>query len=213
MTSRALTVENSHTGKKTLSADSPNACLPGDTIAAGAIDVPAPTDLIMGATLDSRSGQDSGSVPSTPRVTVNRFPVAHWDRYEFLKLLGQGGMGAVFQARDRRLGRIVALKFIRGGDEQMTHRFMQEARSQSRIDHPGICKVLEVGEVEGQSYIAMQYVDGLSLQQSCTEMSLLEKVQVTKDIAEALHAAHEQGIIHRAFNLECIGDGKTCELS
>jgi len=72
---------------------------------------------------------------------ASQFPVENWDRYEFIKLLGQGGMGAVYKARDRRLNRIVALKFIRGGDEQMTRRFMQEARAQSRVDHAGIYSV------------------------------------------------------------------------
>lgn len=67
-----------------------------------------------------------------------------WDRYEALSVLGAGGMGTVYKARDRRLGRVVALKFIRGGDERPTERFLQEARAQSRADHPGICKVLEV---------------------------------------------------------------------
>lgn len=120
-----------------------------------------------------------------------------WSRYEFLSLLGQGGMGAVYKARDRTLGRIVALKFIRGADRQMIARFMQEARAQSRVDHPGICKVYEVGEVAGKSFIAMQFIDGTSLQQAAHSMTLMEKVQVMRDTAEAIHAAHRLGIIHR----------------
>jgi tRNA A-37 threonylcarbamoyl transferase component Bud32 len=142
----------------------------------------------------------SGS-PATSRAegqpAGGEYPVSDWDRYEFLGLLGQGGMGAVYKARDRRLRRIVALKFIRGGDDRLTQRFMQEARAQSRIDHPGVCKVLEVGDVEGKFYIAMQFVDGLSLQQVKLELSLPEKVSIIKEAAEALHAAHDLGIIHR----------------
>ncbi|MBL9005484.1 MAG: serine/threonine protein kinase [Myxococcales bacterium] len=153
------------------------------------------------------NGANSG--PSDP----GSFPVAKWDRYDFLSLLGQGGMGAVYKARDRRLRRLVALKFIRGGDERLTQRFMQEARAQSRIDHPGICKVLEVGEVEGKAYIAMQFVDGKSLQQAKSELSMLDKVSVVKAAAEALHAAHELGIIHRDIKpanimIERHADGK-----
>lgn len=131
------------------------------------------------------------------QAAAGEFPVQDWDRYEFLGLLGQGGMGAVYKARDRRLRRIVALKFIRGGDDRLTQRFMQEARAQSRIDHPGVCKVLEVGDVEGKFYIAMQFVDGPSLQQVKIELSLLEKVHIIKEAAEALHAAHDLGIVHR----------------
>jgi len=147
----------------------------------------------------SRGGAAAGLSGSNPAVAAapGTYPIESWDRYEFLGLLGQGGMGAVYKARDRRIRRTVALKFIRGGDERLTQRFMQEARAQSRVEHPGICKVLEVGEVEGKAYIAMQFVDGPSLQQARHELSLLDKVAVVKEAAEALHAAHEQGVIHR----------------
>jgi serine/threonine-protein kinase len=145
------------------------------------------------ATLDSIS---AGVVRTAPAPS-SQWPVEHWDRYEFLALLGQGGMGTVYKARDRRLGRLVALKFIRGGDARMTRRFMQEARAQSRIDHPGVCKVYEVGEASGKAYIAMQLIDGLSLQLAADSMSTTDKVRVIKDAAEAMHAAHELGVIHR----------------
>ena len=181
--------------------------LPPPQSAAGAMD----------ATLDGRSEEASSLraaslAPPSPGQTlpgaaevvsvadasaVERFPVENWDRYELIKLLGQGGMGSVYKGRDRRLGRLVALKFIRSTDAQMTARFMQEARAQSRIEHPGICKVFEVGEINDKAYIVMQYVDGQPLGQAARQMTLLEKVQVVKDIAEALHTAHELGIIHR----------------
>lgn len=126
-----------------------------------------------------------------------QFPCENWARYQFLALLGQGGMGAVYKARDRRLGRIVALKFIRSNDDQMTQRFMQEARAQSKLEHEGICRVLEVGEFEGKAYIAMQFVDGVSLDRAMHELSLNEKVQILRDVALAMHYAHEKGVIHR----------------
>lgn len=127
----------------------------------------------------------------------SEFPVSNWDRYDFEKLLGQGGMGAVYKARDKRLHRIVALKFIRGADPNMIMRFIQEARAQARIGHPNVCKVYEVGEVQGQSYIAMQYVDGKSLDKAGASMSLTEKVVIMQKVAEAMHEAHKLGIIHR----------------
>lgn len=89
------------------------------------------------------------------------FPVAAWDRYQHVKFLGQGGMGRVFHARDLRLRRDVALKFIRGDrDPELTRRFIAEARAQARVNHEHVCKVHEVGEIQGEVYIAMQYIEG-----------------------------------------------------
>ena len=124
-------------------------------------------------------------------------PLRRWTRYEMLDVLGQGGMGVVYKARDRRLGRLVALKFIRLTDPKMAQRFLNEARAQARITHDNICKVYEVDEVAGQPYIAMEYVDGESVLAISTQLSLVHKVKLMQDIAEALHAAHRIGIIHR----------------
>ena len=139
---------------------------------------------------------DTRSLPKLDESDIE-FPVEHWDRYEFVSVLGQGGMGVVFKARDRRLGRVVALKFIRSSDADMVARFQREARAQARIDHPAICKVFEVGEVDGKAYIAMQFVDGQSLEGAFARLRLPEKVQLIRDAAEAIHEAHRQGIIHR----------------
>ena len=123
--------------------------------------------------------------------------IRDWDRYELLELLGRGGMGVVWKARDRRLGRIVAVKLIRGADPNLAMRFVQEARAQARIDHPGICKVFEVGEVDGKSYIAMQFVDGQRLDKAAATMGPEEKVRAIRAVAEAIHEAHKLGIVHR----------------
>ena len=139
---------------------------------------------------------DTRSLPKLDESDIE-FPVENWDRYEFVSVLGQGGMGVVFKARDRRLGRVVALKFIRSSDADMVARFQREARAQARIDHPAICKVFEVGEVDGKAYIAMQFVDGQSLEGAFARLRLPEKVQLIRDAAEAIHEAHRQGIIHR----------------
>ena len=100
-------------------------------------------------------------------------------------MLGVGGMGTVYKAKDRRLGRMVALKFIRGDDRQLTDRFLQEARAQSRVDHPGVCKVHEVGEVDGKAYIAMQFVDGEVLHKVSPKLSLVENVGIIRDVSLA----------------------------
>lgn len=137
------------------------------------------------------------AVPAPAEAAREPFPVPHWDRYEFLELLGRGGMGEVYKARDKRLGRVVALKFIRGADPDRVMRFLQEARAQARIHHPNVCQVHEVGDVNGKAYIAMQLIGGQSLDKAAPGMSLHEKVQAMKDVSEAIHEAHRLGVIHR----------------
>jgi serine/threonine protein kinase len=132
-------------------------------------------------------------------VTSAAFPVPNWDRYEFISTLGRGGMGSVYKARDRRLGRIVALKFIHGDDPGLIQRFLQEARAQARLTSPHICKIHEAGFVDSKPYIAMELVDGASLDKAGPSLSLVEKVQVTRDVAMAMHLAHEEGIVHRVL--------------
>jgi predicted Ser/Thr protein kinase len=146
-------------------------------------------------------GPDSNSAPPSSLLPLSeRIPLSNprgWDRYEILGLLGKGGMGSVFEARDKRIDRRVALKFIHTVDHYMTSRFLQEARAQARIDHPNVCKVLEVGEVEGRVYIAMQLIHGQQLAQAAENMSLDDKVRIMKTVTEAVHAAHRLGVIHR----------------
>jgi serine/threonine-protein kinase len=123
--------------------------------------------------------------------------VARWERYELLHLLGKGGMGTVYKARDRRLDRSVAIKFILGSDPNLTMRLLREARAQARIDHPHVCRVYEVGEIEDRAYIALQFVSGEPLHRVAAGMSLDEKVTVMRDVALAIQEAHRLGVIHR----------------
>ena len=127
----------------------------------------------------------------------SRFPVQNWDRYQFVKLLGQGGMGQVFKAFDLRLKRMVALKFLLGDHPELVRRFHHEAQAQARIDHDNVCRVYEVGEVEGKPFIAMEFVDGPSLKEAAADLRLEEKILIFRDVALALHAAHRLGFIHR----------------
>ncbi|MCA9694623.1 MAG: serine/threonine protein kinase, partial [Myxococcales bacterium] len=148
----------------------------------------------MAGTLDASLPDHRASTQSD---TGQGFPVTGWERYQFIATLGHGGMGSVYRARDPRLGREVALKFIRGGDPRLTMRLLREARAQARIEHDNVCKVFEVGEVEGKAYIAMQLVEGRSLRDVASDMSLHEKVAALRDVALALHEAHKLGILHR----------------
>src|SRR5689334_14000047 len=124
-------------------------------------------------------------------------PVADWERYELRELLGKGGMGAVYKARDRRLERIVAIKFIHGADPGLTMRLLREARAQARIEHPNVCRVHEVGEVAGRAYIALQFVDGEPLHAAAARMSLDERIAALRDVVLAIGEAHRHGIVHR----------------
>ena len=156
-----------------------------------------------GATADETVEQDpsSGGDETGPDALSSDDPIPavleRWERYEFQGVLGKGGMGAVYRARDRKLGRIVALKFIRSADQRLTRRFIQEARAQARIEHDHICKVHEVGEVEGHTFISMQYIDGVPLSAARQKLRLEDKIVLLATVAEAIHAAHRQGLIHR----------------
>ncbi len=146
-------------------------------------------------------GQNPGASlsDSTHSLRQQPLPLQDWDRYRIVEFLGAGGMGTVYKAQDPRLNRYVALKFIRnispGSD--LVQRFNREARAQASIDHEHICKIYEVGEVEGRPYISMQYVEGATLTRARDALTLPHKVKVIKEVAEALHAAHRHGLIHR----------------
>ncbi len=152
-------------------------------------------EIVVDDTTSDRISRIQSPTPNTD--PFERFPVTDWDRYEIEEFIGRGGMGDVYKAKDPRLGRYVALKFLRRDDPDLVERFTREAQAQARIDHDNVCPVYEVGEIEGHSYIAMQYVAGGSLKQITDLLSLRQKVQIMQSAADALHAAHLAGLIHR----------------
>lgn len=139
---------------------------------------------------------DGDSAPADDETPIPEY-LLRWDRYHVKRRLGRGGMGEVFEAWDPRLGRFVALKFLGTVDPDTLGRFEREARAQARVDHPAICKVFEVGEISGHRYIAMQEIQGVTLDRVAASLTLEQKVSLVREIAEAMHAAHRMGLIHR----------------
>jgi serine/threonine protein kinase len=122
--------------------------------------------------------------------------------YEIVSLLGAGGMGEVYRARETRLDRTVALKILPpslASDPQFRERFTREGRAISQLDHPHICTLYDVGEQDGTSFLVMQYLEGETLEQRLKKgaLPLDQALRVAIQIADALDKAHRAGIVHR----------------
>jgi len=174
---------------------------PGATVLSGDVTQTAPmnartTPVAPTTPVTSVSGLAAGGGRFIPGAMVA-------ERYRVVGLLGRGGMGEVYRADDLKLGQPVALKFLPPGLEQdpaRLERFLNEVRTALKVTHPNVCRVYDIGEVDGQHYLSMEYVDGEDLASLLTRIGRLPNeraVQVSRQICAGLAAAHDQGILHR----------------
>ena len=146
-------------------------------------------------------GEDTAPLSGKEPDLSSLLPGEHWrrtfGRFVLKHVLGVGGMGVVYRAWDPQLCREVALKLLRRDSPSRKDRLLREARAQARLEHHGICRIYEAGELEGEPYIAMQRIAGHPLAEFSRQLNFQQKAEIGRQVAEALHVAHREGLIHR----------------
>jgi serine/threonine protein kinase len=148
------------------------------------------------------------------QVRTEPEPLPKIDGYDLIRIIDRGGMGIVFEARQFKLGRTVAIKMISGDylRPKLAARFRAEAEAAARLQHPNFVQVFEVGQIQGRPFFSMEYVSGGSLADRLSRQPLAprETAELVETLARAVHAAHERGIVHRDLkpaNIMLTADG------
>jgi len=142
---------------------------------------------------------------SSSFLDEGRFPAGTLlaDRYRVIGLLGRGGMGEVYRANDLKLGQPVALKFLpeaTAGNQRWLERFRDEVRIARQVSHPNVCRVYDIGEIEGLTFLSMEYVDGEDLGSLLRRIGRLpgdKALEMARKLCAGLAAAHDKGVLHR----------------
>jgi predicted Ser/Thr protein kinase len=178
----------------------------GTPLPTGALAGLCPACLLkMGAAADTvTDAKQKTFVPPTIAELAAKFP-----QLEILELIGKGGMGAVYKARQRQLDRVVALKILPpgiGDEPAFAERFAREAKALAKLNHPGIVTIYDFGRADGLFYFFMEFVDGVNLRQllHAGRISSREALAIVPQICDALQFAHDQGIVHRDIKPENI---------
>ena len=174
----------------------------------------------------SAPGRGDVSLPVSPSSSSSSSSIDHGrflpgtvlsDRYRIVGMLGKGGMGEVYRADDLELGQSVALKFLPkklAEDPRALERFRGEVRLARQVSHPNVCRVYDIGQINGQWFLSMEYVDGEDLAQLLTRIGRFPQERATelaRQLCLGLHAAHEKGVLHRDLkpaNIMIDGRGK-----
>ena len=151
---------------------------------------------------DNSAGEDAGETVTLTSQQLNALAGAITTRYQIVESLGAGGMGVVYKAKDIRLGRMVALKFLlqpRMNDAKARERFEVEARAASALNHPNICALYDIGEHERRPFLVLEFLEGETLQNRIRRgpLSIEEILDCGIQVADALDSAHRKGIVHR----------------
>jgi len=209
--------ERDHTGKDSDSPTMPGTRLPDESVAAltppplshSPTDAPtSPHGTALPGATPAMPYIRSAQAPLSPISSISAFQglqagVLFGGRYEIISVLGQGGMGAVYKARDRELDRLIALKVIRpelATDPAILARFKQELILSRNITHKNVVRSFDLGEAEGIRFISMEYVDGEDLRAVLRregKLSPKDAIAVVEQICRALDSAHTEGVIHR----------------
>lgn len=146
--------------------------------------------------------ETSNEYPEKGATMKDKFKGKKISHYKILKKIGEGGMGVVYKAEDTKLHRTVAIKFLpldKLGSKQEKSRFIREAQASAALNHPNIATVYEIDELEGQSFIVMEFVEGRDLKEIIDDSPLKFKkaLDIASQVAQGLQAAHDHGVVHR----------------